>query len=103
VAKDKDNLLQSLDESAKALLDRAQNGDIQGESKVLPTIGEQVRVFESVAKWAELRLKLSPPKPKRSKFDTIREQFANGAAGRKARSGDLSAEDEEGESSQLDS
>jgi hypothetical protein len=91
-----DDLIQSLDASAKALLERAQNGDMNGENKILPTIGEQVRVFESIAKWAELRLKLNPPQRKEGKFDAIRKQFSgNGATGRKGRRRGIPAETEE--------
>lgn len=77
------DLIETLDRAAQALLARAGVGDKVSSavapeegSDSVPTLQEQIQAFQAAMKWAELRPKLiQPDAPKASKADELRAQF----------------------------
>lgn len=85
----KKKLIDELDETAISLLRR-----VRGESDLdkgsVELLVEQVKGFDSVVKWADVRQKVNPEETKQgSKFDDIRDTFhgsKNGSGGGRGRS-----------------
>jgi hypothetical protein len=85
-----DKLHDAIDETATALLAQAQQSatlDADGKPVDCTLFIEQVRAFDAVVKWAEVRHKLKPPTPPErepSQLERIKQQF-NGPASERRR------------------
>jgi hypothetical protein len=106
------SLVEELDETARALLAKIRQDDKVSEKELFI---EQVKAFDSVAKWAQARQALIPAEPaekKETKFERAKRSFHGETSGRrrsprqrKASDGDVSdtAEPGSGRSTDADS
>jgi hypothetical protein len=86
---EKPDLLDVLDTAAAQLLARAGLGGSlsEEESKNLPDLAEQCKVFSAVMTWMDKRADLKPPEKRESQFDAIREKFHSASAPDRGASG----------------
>lgn len=79
------DLLASIDEAGDALLKRARaDAEAPEKGKRTITLSDQIKAFEAVAKWAEIRSKIKPvaAEKKEAKVVELRRKFNGGASQR---------------------